>query len=159
MIPMNKLDDIDEQLIGLLQDDSKISISDLSEKLNITKTPIYERIRRLERDGVIEKYVAVINKDIISHAMVVFCSVSLESQRLSEINAFSEAITQLPEVIECYLMGGSNDFLIKVVVKDLNAYHHFSAGKLAALPNVRLIKSSFVLNKVKHSTVYPIRFE
>ena len=154
---MHRLDDIDEKLLLLLQEDSKTNISELTQELNITKTPIYERIRKLERDGVIDKYVAVINKEKVDSSMVVFCSVSLESQRLSEINAFSNEITKLPEVIECYLMGGSNDFLIKVVVKDLNAYHQFSAGKLAALNNVRLIKSTFVLNEVKRSTVYPVR--
>ena len=71
-------------------------------------------------------------------------------------SAFAHAIDELSEVIECYLMGGSNDFLLKVVVKDLNAYHHFSAGKLAALPNVAQIKSTFVLNEVKRSTVIPV---
>ncbi|MBT8232969.1 MAG: Lrp/AsnC family transcriptional regulator [Saprospiraceae bacterium] len=155
---MIKLDKIDEQLLCYLQTDAKINIKELASKLNMTKTPIYERIRRLEREGVINKYVAVIDKEILDHAMVVFCSVSLDSQRLSEIKAFSKAVTKLSEVMECYLMGGSNDFLLKVVVKDLKAYHQFSAGKLAALPNVRLIKSTFVLNEVKHSTVYPLSF-
>ena len=88
--------------------------------------------------------------------MVVFCSVSLESQKLEEIRAFNTAVNKLPEVIECYLLGGANDFLLKVVVPDLNAYHQFSAGKLAALPNVAQIKSSFVLNELKRSTVFPL---
>ncbi len=88
--------------------------------------------------------------------MVVFCSVSLENQKLEKIQTFSKAVAELPEVMECYLMGGANDFLLKVVVKDLKAYHHFSSGKLAALPNVGLIKSTFVLNEIKRSTVFPV---
>ena len=88
--------------------------------------------------------------------MVVFCSVSLDSQKLAEIQKFSEAIKNIPEVMECYLMGGANDFLLKVVVADLNAYHQFSSGKLAALPNVAQIKSTFVLDDIKRSTVFPL---
>jgi Lrp/AsnC family transcriptional regulator len=88
--------------------------------------------------------------------MIVFCSVSLENQKLVQINAFKEAIQNIPEVLECYLMGGANDFLLKVAVKDLQSYHQFSSGKLAALPNVSQIKSTFVLNEVKRSTVFPI---
>lgn len=154
--PKMKLDKIDRQLLTLLQTDSKINIKEIAEQLNITKTPIYERIKRYEREGIIDKYVAVLNTGKIKSAMVVFCSVSLESQKLDQINAFCSAVLDIPEVMECYLMGGANDFLLKVVVEDLNAYHQFSSGKLAALPNVAQIKSTFVLNEVKRSTVFPI---
>ena len=153
---MYKLDETDKKLLARLQDNSKLNIKALSEELGITKTPIYDRIRRYELMGIIEKYVAILNTKEVSNSMVVFCSVSLENQKLEEIKKFNEAIAQIPEVLECYLMGGANDFLLKVVVKDLNAYHQFSSGKLAALPNVAQIKSTFVLNETKRSTVYPI---
>ena len=152
---MVKLDPIDKRLLELLQEDAKINVKELAAKLNMTKTPVYERIRRLEKEGVISKYVAVVNRKAINSSMVVFCSVSLESQKLEEIHKFSEAVAEIPEVMECYLMGGVNDFLLKVSVSNLDAYHQFSSGKLAALPNVRQIQSSFVLNEVKHSTVLP----
>ncbi len=153
---MIKLDAIDRRLLEMLQADAKINVKEAAAKFNMTKTPVYERMKRYEREGIIEKYVAVINREKIDHSMVVFCSVSLESQKLEEIQKFSEAIKSIPEVMECYLMGGANDFLLKVVVKDLKAYHQFSSGKLAALPNVGVIKSTFVLNEVKRSTVYPL---
>lgn len=153
---MVKLDAIDKRLLGLLQKDSKMNIKEVAAHLNMTKTPIYERIKRYDKEGIIEKYVAVINREMVSTSMVVFCSVSLESQKLEEIKKFSEAIKKIPEVMECYLMGGANDFLLKVVVTDLNAYHQFSSGKLAALPNVGQIKSTFVLNEIKRSTVFPL---
>ena len=153
---MIKLDAIDYRILELLQNDSKISIKEIAAELNMTKTPIYERIRRYEREGVIHKYVAVINSELVRKSMVVFCSVSLESQKLEEIQKFSNEIVKIPEVMECYLMGGANDFLLKIVVSDLNAYHQFSSGKLAALPNVGQIKSTFVLNDIKRSTVYPL---
>lgn len=88
--------------------------------------------------------------------MVVFCSVSLESQKLEAIEAFSSAVLQFPEVMECYLMGGAQDFLLELIVKDLKDYHVFSSGKLAALPNIAKIQSSFVLNEMDISTVVPI---
>ena len=153
---MMKLDTVDKQLLEILQKDSRINVKELGSTLGLTKTPIYERIKRYDREGIIEKYVAVLDTDKVETSMIVFCSVSLESQKLSEIEEFSKAIENIPEVIECYLMGGANDFLLKVIVKDLKAYHQFSSGKLAALPNVSLIKSTFVLNEVKRSTVIPI---
>ena len=156
---MLKLDRIDIQLLEILQEDSKINIKELAHRLNLTKTPIYERIRRFEKEGLIDKYVAVLDRDKLEASMVIFCSVQLESQKLEMIEMFSKAIESIPEVIECYLMGGTNDFLLKVVVQDLQAYHRFSSGKLAALPNVSQIKSTFVLNEIKRSTVLPVSFE
>ena len=153
---MLKLDAIDKQLLKLLQQDSRINVKTIASQLNLTKTPIYDRIKRYEREGLIEKQVAVLNTDVINGGMVVFCTVALENQKLKEIEDFSEAIADVPEVIECYLMGGANDFLLKIIVKDLDAYHQFSSGKLAALPNVSQIRSTFVLNAVKRSTVVPI---
>lgn len=151
-----QLDKIDKQLLELLQNDSKMNIKEIAAKLNLTKTPVYERIKKLEKAGVIEKYVAVVNRKKLSSNMVVFCTVTLDSQKLEQINIFNEAISKIPEVVECYLMGGSNDFLLKVVVKDLNEYHLFSSGKLAALPNLSQIRSTFVLNEIKKSTVFPV---
>ena len=153
---MVKLDAIDKRLLEFLQNDSKVNIKEVAAQLNMTKTPIYERIKRYNKEGIIEKYVAVINRRKISNSMVVFCFVSLESQKLEEIQKFSEAIKRIPEVMECYLMGGANDFLLKVVVSDLDAYHQFSSGKLASLPYVGQIKSTFVLNEIKRSTVFPL---
>jgi Lrp/AsnC family transcriptional regulator len=151
-----QLDKIDKQLLELLQNDSKLNIKEMAAKLNLTKTPVYERIKKLEKAGVIEKYVAVVNRKKLAANMVVFCTVTLDSQKLEQINIFNEAISKIPEVVECYLMGGSNDFLLKVVVKDLNEYHLFSSGKLAALPNLSQIRSTFVLNEIKKSTVFPV---
>ncbi|MFT7421674.1 MAG: DNA-binding Lrp family transcriptional regulator [Algoriphagus sp.] len=153
---MVKLDAIDKQLLEILQKDSNTNVKEISVQLNLTKTPIYERIKRYDREGIIKKYVAVLDTNKIHTSMVVFCSVSLESQKLAAIKIFNKSVEKIPEVIDCYLMGGSNDFLLKVVVKDLHAYHQFSTGKLAALPNVAQIKSTFVLNEVKRSTVIPL---
>ena len=153
---MTKLDVIDKQILEFLQADAKMNVKEMASHLNMTKTPIYERIKRLEREGVIEKYVGILNRNKVESSMVIFCSVSLESQKLTDIETFSQSVSDIPEVMECYLMGGASDFLLKVVVKDLIAYHQFSSGKLAALPKVAQIKSMFVLNEVKNSTVFPL---
>ena len=153
---MLKIDATDKRILKILQEDSKTNVKEIAAQLKLTKTPVYDRIRSYEEDGIIEKYVAVLDTSKLENLMVIFCSVSLESQKLEEIEKFSKAVESIPEVIECYLMGGANDFLLKVIVKDLMAYHQFSSGKLAALPNVSQIKSTFVLNKIKRSTVVPI---
>ena len=151
-----KLDDTDRRLLQLLQVDSKVNVKELAHQLGLTKTPVYDRIRRLEEGGMIKKYVAVLEQAKLPSYMVVFCSVSLENQKLEAIKSFSKAVSEFPEVTECYLMGGANDFLLKLIVKDLNDYHQFSSGKLAALSNVSQIQSSFVLNEIKISTAVPI---
>tara|TARA_B100000767_G_scaffold273838_1_gene305139 strand:- start:3458 stop:3922 length:465 start_codon:yes stop_codon:yes gene_type:complete len=153
---MIKLDTIDRQLLEILQQDSKINISELSKKLNLTKSPIYDRIKRFENSGLIQKYVAVLDSKKVKSTMVIFCSVSLENQKLDAIETFGMAIKKIPEVVESYLMGGANDFLLKVIVKDLDAYHQFSSGVLAALPNIAQIKSTFVLNEIKRSIIIPL---
>lgn len=153
---MPKLDAMDKQLLELLQNDSNANVKEIAAQLNLTKTPIYDRIKRYNREGIIKKYVAVLDTNKIENSITIFCSVSLESQKLEQIETFNRAVENISEVIECYLMGGANDFLLKVVVKDLQAYHQFSSGVLAALPNVSQIKSTFVLNEVKRSTVIPL---
>jgi Lrp/AsnC family transcriptional regulator len=150
------MDKVDRQIVEVLQRNAKLNIKEIASELKMTKTPIYERIKRLEREGIIENYVAVVNRKKLPSSMIVFCSVRLMEQRLEEIEKFEAAILDVPEVLECYLMGGASDFLLKVVVKDLEAYHRFSSGKLAALPNVSQIKSFFVLDEVKRSTVLPV---
>jgi Lrp/AsnC family transcriptional regulator len=150
-----RIDNIDKQILQLLQEDAKMNIKEMAASLGISKTPIYERIKRLEQDGVIKKYVAIINPKLVTTSITVFCSVSLDVQKLEQLHQFNEAISIVPQVVECYLMGGAFDYQLKVIVKDLEEYHHFSSGILAAIPNVSQIKSAFVLNEVKHTTSYP----
>lgn len=151
-----KLDQKDREILRLLQTDSSTTVKEMADKLGLSKTPVYERIKKYVKSGLISRYVAIVNPKLLPTTMTVFCSVSLDNQKLLEIKAFATAIDAMDEVIECYLMGGSSDFLLKVVVKDLADYHQFSSGKLAALSNVSQIKSTFVLNELKKSTVLPI---
>ena len=150
-----RIDSTDKQILSLLQQDAKMNIKEMASMLKMTKTPVYERIKRLEQAGVIKSYVALVNPKKISPSITVFCSVSLDVQKIEELHQFNEAISKVKEVVECYLMGGAFDYQLKIIVKDLEAYHHFSSGILASLPNVSQIKSAFVLNEVKHTTSFP----
>lgn len=153
---MREIDSIDGVILQQLQSNAKMDVRKIASMVNMTKTPVYERIKKLEQNGVISKYVAIVNRKKVKSSMVVFCFVSLEVQKIEKIEQFRQAISKMTEVMECYLMGGANDFLLKVIVSDLDAYHHFSSGKLAGLPNVSQIQSSFVLDEVKYSTVLPL---
>lgn len=150
-----KLDEIDRRILALLQGNAKMNIKEMAATLNMTKTPVYERIKRLENEGAIKQYVALVNPKNISPSITVFCSVSLDVQKIEELHQFNDAISNVKEVVECYLMGGAFDYQLKIIVKDLEAYHHFSSAILASLPNVSQIKSAFVLHEVKHSTAFP----
>lgn len=152
---MRKLDEIDKRILELLQDDSNINIKEIAGKLNMTKTPIYERIKRLEKEKIIEKYIAVVDRKKITSSIIVFLSGSLDVKKFEEINEFYEAIEKIPEIMECYLMGGDTDFILKVICPSLDTYHDFFSRKIATLPRIGQIKSSFVINEVKRSTVLP----
>jgi len=152
---MMTLDYTDIRILEALQKDAKMNIKDLADQLHMTKTPVYERIKKLEKEGIIERYVALIDKAKISPYITVFCSVSLDMQKAENLHMFDTAIKQLPEVVECYLTGGVADYLMKVIVRDLKGYHEFASGKLAKLPHVVQIKSSFVLSEIKYQTSIP----
>jgi Lrp/AsnC family transcriptional regulator len=152
---MALLDSIDRKILNLLQEDAKLNVKDIAIRLNLTKTPVYERIKRLERDGVIEKYVAIVNRKKLSPSIVIFISGKLDVNRFEQTEEFYEGVMKLPEVMDCYLMSGEYDFLLKVVVKDLDAYHTFYSRKLAQVPRVSYVSSSFVLNEAKRATVLP----
>lgn len=156
IFPMKiNLDAIDRQILAMLQEDAKINIKEIAAKLNITKTPIYERIKRLEKEGVIEKYITVLNRKKLSSSIIVFLEGSLKVEKFEQADEFFAAVAATPEIIECYLLGGENDFMLKVIAPELDKYHDFYATKIASLPRVGQIKSSFVIKEIKHSMKLP----
>lgn len=152
---MTSLDTIDMKILQLLQEDAKLNVKDIAIRLNLTKTPVYERIRRLEREGVIERYVALVNRRKLGASIIAFVSGKLQVSRYEQTQEFFEAIRQLPEVMECYLMSGEYDFLLKVIVRDLDDYHVFYSQRLSQVPRVSYVSSSFVMEEVKRATVLP----
>lgn len=151
------LDAVDLQLLAALQKDGKRSVKELASLVGLTKTPVYERIRRLEAEGVIRKYVALVDKRALPSRMSAFCAVTLRQQATPHVEAFADAIRDLPEVLDCWVIGGEFDLLLRIVCADLSAYYSFVTGSIAALDNVAHTRSSFIIEQVKASTAWPVR--
>ncbi len=151
------MDAIDKKLISLLQKNGKLTMKELSAELGLSITPIYERLRRLERDMTITGYHAHVDEKKVGLGLEVFCSVTLESHKSEFLLAFEEGIQKFDEVLECYHLAGTFDFLLKVLVRDMNDYADFVNTKLAKLENIGLVQSMMVLKKIKQTRVLPIR--
>ena len=150
------LDAIDRRILAALQADGRISLTDLAVKVGLSPSPCLRRIRILERAGIISRYVAVLDQDKVGLPVSVFISIKLESQRQQALDRFTKAIARWPEVLECYLMTGPRDYLLRVVVADLAAYDRFLKQKLTTVDGVASIESSFALEQVKYTNVLPI---
>ncbi len=148
-----QIDAIDKRILNLLQEDGKRRIRNIAETLGMSNTPVFDRIKRLEREGYIKGYIAVLDSALLGYGMVAFCSVTLERHHRTFIIQFVTEIQELPEVLECYHIAGSFDYLLKIVVKDMDAYQHFISDKLASLANIGRVQSSFVMTQVKHSRI------
>ena len=150
------LDAVDRKILGLLQEDGRISIADLAAKVGLSPSPCLRRVRLLEQAGVIARYVAVLDQQAVALPVSVFVSIKLESQREEALDRFGKAIQRWPEVLECYLMTGPRDYLLRVVVADLAAYERFLKQKLTRLSGIGSIESSFALEQVKYTNVLPL---
>jgi len=147
---MVKLDEIDIQLLKALQKDAKANTKELCEFLHLSKTPVYERMRRLESEGVIKGYSAIIDNAKVGLPLVVFCNVSLAVHDDEHIERFKKDIMEINEIMECYSTGGVFDFLIKVVLKDMDEFNKFVFEKLTKVHGIVKMQSSFVLSEIKH---------
>jgi Lrp/AsnC family leucine-responsive transcriptional regulator len=150
------LDAIDLKILAALQRDGRLPIQKLAEEVGLSASPCLRRVRMLEKANVIRGYVAVIDQNAVSLPVSVFVSVRLERQREEELQRFSDAVAKWPEVLECYLMTGQADYLLRVVVRDLSHYEEFLKAKLTRLEGVRSIESSFALGQVKYTNVLPL---
>ncbi len=153
---MSATDRIDRKILEHLQRDGRATVQDIAERVGLTPSPCLRRIRRLEQAKIIRGYAAVVDQNAMGLPISVFASVKLERQREEEIDRFSQAVSRWPEVMECYLMTGPRDYLLRIVVPDLAAYEHFLKTKLTRLDGVGSIESSFALAQVKYTNVLPI---
>jgi DNA-binding Lrp family transcriptional regulator len=151
-----KIDAIDRKILKILEINAKTSPKEIAARLNMSKTPVYERVRKLEKEGYISKYVALVDKSKIESSITVFSFVSLEAQKGRMMDEFANSIKQYNEVVECFVVGGEFDFLLKIIVKDLDAYFKFSKDKVASLPHIGTVKSAFALNEAKYTTEFPL---
>ncbi|MFQ5619271.1 MAG: Lrp/AsnC family transcriptional regulator [Rhodospirillales bacterium] len=155
-MPHRQLDAIDRRILGHLQDNARISNVDLAARVGISASPCWRRVRELEESGVISGYVTLIDAASVGLMVSVFVSVSLEKQVERQLEVFQNAVRERPEVMECYLMTGEADFLLRVVVPDLMAYERFLMDHLTRVPGIASIKSSFALKQVKYRTALPL---
>lgn len=153
---MSTLDTTDKELLRVLQNNSNFTTKELAEKLHLSTTPVYERQRRLERDGYIQKYVAILNKERLGKRLMVFCHVKLKQHERGMGEKFVQAINVLEEVMECYNISGEYDFMLKVVVEDMPRYQSFIMNKLTMIENIGSTHSVFVMGEIKTSTEYMI---
>ncbi len=153
---MEKLDEIDLNILRILQKDSKKTTKEVAEILNLSSSPIYERTRRLEKRGFIQKYVALLDRKKLNIPVTAICMVSLRYHNEGFIDTFERQIKELKEVQECYHMAGKVDFFLKINLSSLDEYHHFIRKKLSKIENIGVLESYFVLKEIMRTTEYNI---
>lgn len=144
-----KLDAVDERIIELLTANAKLGNKEIAAKIGLTVTPTYERIKRLERIGLIQGYTLRLNKKMIGKGLKVQCLVSLKEHHLDLLRSFEDKIVHFREVSECYHIAGDYDYILVIEVRDMEEYQHFLKEKLASIPSISNVQSSFVMSTVK----------
>ncbi|CAN0526150.1 unnamed protein product [Laminaria digitata] len=151
-----ELDTIDNRILDQLQRNGRISNVELAAAVGLSPSPCLRRVRELENAGIIDRYAAILDQRAAGYALSIFVQVTLERQVETALEAFERVIAARPEVMECYLMTGDADYLLRVVVPDVSAYEVFLKNHLTRIAGVSSIKSSFALNRVKYETALPL---
>jgi len=146
-----KLDEIDIKILTLLQDNSRLTNKELAAAIHLSPTPTFERVKRLEREGYIEKYMAVLNAEKINRGFCAFCYISMKQHSFANSQRITEAVQTIPEIVECYNISGDYDYMLKIYVRDMKAYQEFVLRILGDLDCIGSLNSSFVLGEVKNS--------
>ncbi|UAB89316.1 Lrp/AsnC family transcriptional regulator [Ruegeria sp. SCSIO 43209] len=149
------MDDIDSKIIRALQNDGRMTVIDLAEHVGLSPTPCARRLDRLQRDGIITGYAAQVDPERLGFGVTIFVSVELEKQDRNAIDSFEKAIRRCDEVMECYLMTGSRDILLRVVAKDLNAFDAFLENRLMKISGIRNLRSNFALRTMVKREALP----
>lgn len=147
------LDLKDRKLLTLLQQNSKKTTKELALQLDLSVTAVFERIKKLERQGFVERYVALVDKNLLQKNFIVLSQVKLVQHRKEYINQFEKEIIQFPEVLECFHVSGESDYILKICVADIEEYREFMVNKLTNLQNIASTHSSFMIKEVKNTTV------
>jgi Lrp/AsnC family leucine-responsive transcriptional regulator len=151
-----QLDEIDKKVLQILQKNSKITNKELSSQLNLSVTAIFERIKKLERNKVISGYVAILQPEKVEKSFMVLCQIKLIQHTKKNVIQFESEVVKLPEVLECYHVSGEYDYILKVLVKDMEAYREFMVTKLTNLEHIGSTQSTFIISPVKSTTALPL---
>jgi DNA-binding Lrp family transcriptional regulator len=145
------LDATDLAILRELQDNARITVKELAEKVHLSTTPVHERVRRLERSGVIKQYVTLLDASKLGKGLMVICYISLKQHNKNAGSTFIKAIMELDEVLECLTISGQFDFMLKVVAANMDSYYDFHVNKLGAIDNVVNVQSVFVMGVIKQT--------
>lgn len=151
-----QLDNIDRSILRVLQKEGRLQNVELAERVGLSPSPCLRRVRRLEDAGVIDRYVAIVDAAKVGMGLTLFVRVWLDGQDQETVDVFVEAVTNLPQIVECHLMAGDSDFLLRVVAPDLDGYRKFQIEHLGRIPGVRNIKTEIPMQKIKLSSEVPI---
>ncbi|MFO1105924.1 MAG: Lrp/AsnC family transcriptional regulator [Amaricoccus sp.] len=155
-MPPRRLDEIDRRILTELQRDSSRTNAELARRVGLSASPCLARVRQLERDGLVKGYVALLDPEALGLTISVFIQVTLDRQVEAALQTFEERMRAYPEVMECYLMTGDSDYLVRLIVPDMAALESFIVRELATIPHVANIRSSFALKQVKYKTALPV---
>ncbi|VAV93927.1 Transcriptional regulator, AsnC family [hydrothermal vent metagenome] len=153
---MGKLDQIDFKILRLMQENGRLSNHDLAKQVGLSPSPCWRRVKRLEEDGIIDHYTAILDGEKAGFDLIAYAHVMLEKHQMKMLDQFDEAIRERPEVLEYYSMSGEYDFLMKVISRNIKEYEDFQTGFLMHLPMVRSVSTSFVLKQKKYTTRLPL---
>ena len=145
------LDNIDLKILRELQQNARLSTKELAAKVNLSPTPVFERVKRLEREGIISRYAAMLDAEKLNRSFVVFCSVKMSSLNREIATAFAETMAKIPEVTECYNISGQYDYLLKIHAKSMKHYREFVLNVLGTIEYLGSVESTFVMDEVKHN--------
>src|SRR5690348_3179481 len=145
------IDDKDLAILKLLQENARITVKEISEKIHLSTTPVHERIKRMEESGIITQYATLVNHSKVKKGLTVICYVSLKEHGKKAGAKFIQTIKNLNEVIECFSISGEFDFMLKVVCENMNAYYDFHVNKLSEIENVGHVQSIFVMGIIKET--------
>ncbi|MEM7371804.1 MAG: Lrp/AsnC family transcriptional regulator [Bacteroidota bacterium] len=146
---MKPLDNIDRKILELLQQDGRMTVKEMSGRLNLSTTPVFERIKKLERAGIIDHYTVVLNQEKLGKKFTAFAHISLKDHSKKLVEEFAEKIITFPEVMECHYVTGGSDFIIKILVEDMDTYKAFMMDKLFEVPNIAKLESYLSLTERK----------
>ena len=150
------LDETDLAILKILQEDAYTTTKELASQLELTTSPVHERVKRLKAKGYIRRYVALLDRNKLNYQLLAFSNVQLKEHAAVYLEKFEKDVQSLPEVQEVYHIAGQYDYLLKVVTTDMKAYQAFVSEKLAALDNIGRVQSSFVMKEIKHTTSLPL---
>jgi Lrp/AsnC family leucine-responsive transcriptional regulator len=151
-----KLDNKDISILKILQHRSHLTTKELAAKVNLSSTPVFERVKKLEKEGYIKKYVAILDAEKLEKSLTVFCNITLKEHTREIGNQFVKDILTLEEVTECYNISGDYDFLLKVLVKDMKQYQDFVLNHLGSVQNIGSAHSTFVMGEIKNTYSIPL---